>query len=83
MHTYLRRLTVAMVLCVALLALLAQRTRSAADTSAPLRIEPFSSPAGKNSSEPQFGVQGDRVTLSWMEVNGERATLRFAERTPS
>ena len=83
MHTYLRRLTVTMVLCAALLALLAERTRSAADTSAPIKIEPMASPAGKNSSEPQFGVQGDRVTLSWMEVNGERATLRFAERTPS
>ena len=77
------RLTAAVVSCLALLALAAQHARSAADTSAPLKIEPLASPAGKNSSEPQFGVQGDRVTLSWVEVNGERATLKFAERTPS
>ena len=83
MRTYSVRLTIAVASCLALLAILAQRTHSAADSSAPLKIEPFSSPAGKNSSEPQFGVQGDRVTLSWVETNGERATLRFAERTPS
>jgi hypothetical protein len=55
----------------------------APDTSAPLRIEPLPSPAGANSSEPQLTAQGGRVILSWLEVNGERATLKFAERTPS
>ncbi len=83
MRPYSLRLTSAVVLCLALLALATQYVHSAADTSVPLRIEPFASPAGKNSSEPQFGVQGDRVTLSWVEVNGERAALKFAERTPS
>ena len=83
MHTHSRRLTAALVSCFALLALAARLAHSAADTTAPLKIEPFSSPAGKNSSEPQFGVQGDRVTLSWVEVNGERAALKFAERTPT
>lgn len=83
MRIYSRRLTAAVIACFALLALAARLAYSAADTAAPLKIEPFSSPAGKNSSEPQFGVQGDRVTLSWLEVNGERATLRFAERTPT
>ena len=83
MRTHSLRFTAVVVSCLALLALVAQRIGSAADTAAPLRIESLASPAGKNSSEPQFGVQGDRVTLSWLEVNGERATLRFAERTPS
>jgi len=87
------QLTAGLVSCVALLAFGAgyahfQRSSgvpvlAAADTPAPLKIEALASPAGKNSSEPQFGVQGDRVTLSWVEVNGERATLRFAERTAS
>ena len=81
MRPYSLRLTAAVVSCFALLALATRHAHSAADSSAPLKIEPFSSPAGKNSSEPQFGVQGDRVILSWVEVNGERATLKFAERT--
>jgi len=46
-------------------------------------IETLHSPAGANSSEPQLTVQGDRVILSWLEVAGERATLKFAERTPT
>jgi hypothetical protein len=43
----------------------------------------LTSPAGANSSEPQLTSQGERVILSWLEVNGARATLKFAERTPS
>ena len=26
-------------------------------------------------------MEGDRVILSWLEVNGERTTLKFSERT--
>src|SRR5207245_557611 len=32
---------------------------------------------------PQLSSRGDLVILSWLEVSGERATLKFAERTPS
>jgi hypothetical protein len=59
------------------------RQATAARPAVALRIESLASPAGANSSEPQFTVQGDRVILSWLEVTGERAMLRFAERTPS
>ena len=48
-----------------------------------MKIETLESPAGANSSEPQIPAQGDRVILSWLEVSGERATLKFAERTAS
>jgi len=69
--------------CGAVAVIAAQHARSAADTTAPLKIEPLPSPAGANSSEPQFTAQGDRVILSWVELNGERATLKFSERTAS
>jgi hypothetical protein len=72
-------MTASLALCIAVSVLAAAHAQS----SAPLRIEPLASPAGANSSEPQLTAQGDRVILSWLEVNGERATLRFAERTPS
>ena len=72
-----------LALCIAVSVLAAEYARSSPDTSAPLRIEPLASPAGANSSEPQLTSQGDRVILSWLEVSGERATLKFAERTPS
>src|SRR5579862_2251067 len=78
-----RHFAASLILCFAVVLLATRDTRSAADTSAPLRIEPLPSPAGANSSEPQFTTQGDRVILSWVELNGERATLKFSERTPS
>jgi len=50
-----------------------------------LKVESLPSPAGAGSSEPQMTVQmtarGNRLILSWLEVAGERATLKFAERT--
>lgn len=46
-----------------------------------LTAEPTMSPAGAGSSEPQITVQGNRLILSWLEVVGERATLKFAEHT--
>src|SRR5579872_4627514 len=78
-----RRITASLVLCIAVSVLATQHARSAAEESAALRIEPWMSPAGPNSSEPQLTVEGDHVILSWVEINGERATLKFAERTPS
>ncbi len=41
------------------------------------------SPAGSNSGEPQLTVSSRGVLLSWVEHAESKATLRFAERTPS
>jgi len=88
MDTHSRGLTASLVLCVAasLLAMAyAQSTKQSPVTQAapPMRVESLQSPAGANSSEPQLTAQGDRVILSWLEASGERATLKFAERTAS
>ena len=75
--------TVGLVLCIAALRLVTEHAQLSPQASAPLRIEILPSPAGANSSEPQFTSQADRVILSWVEVNGDRASLKFAERTPT
>lgn len=77
------RFTVGLVLCIAALLLVTEHAQPSPQASAPLRIETLPSPAGANSSEPQFTSQADRVILSWVEVNGDRASLKFAERTPT
>jgi hypothetical protein len=51
--------------------------------AAALTVEQVQSPAGADSSEPNLTVQGERIILSWLEVAGERGTLKFAERTAS
>jgi hypothetical protein len=58
-------------------------TYEAAAAEWPLAVEPLASPAGADSSAPQLTVEGTRAILSWMERAGPRATLKFAERTPS
>jgi hypothetical protein len=83
MRLHSRHIAAGLILCAAVATLAAQLARSAADTSAPLKIDALPSPAGANSSEPQFTAQGDRVILSWVELNGARAALKFAERTSS
>lgn len=83
MHIRSLGIIAGLALLFAFAVLATQSGRSAADAPAPLRIESVPSPAGANSSEPQFTAEGDRVILSWLEVNGERATLKFAERTAS
>jgi hypothetical protein len=45
--------------------------------------EPLASPAGQNTTEPQFTTEGSRTILSWLELKGTHTTLRFAERTAS
>jgi hypothetical protein len=77
------RLTVSVLFVCAMLALREARPLSLADRASTLAIEPLTSPAGANTAEPQFTVQGDRAILSWLEVVGKRATLTFAERTAS
>src|SRR5918994_6658609 len=41
------------------------------------------SPAVSQSGEPQLTVSDRGVLLSWVEHNGTKTTLRFAERTPT
>ena len=48
-----------------------------------LEIKPIVSPAGPDSGQPQLTVSDRGVLLSWMEVSGTRATLKFSERTGS
>lgn len=57
--------------------------RIEADRGWPLAIEPTASPAGPNTAQPQLNVQGDRALVSWIERSGDRATLKFADRTPA
>ena len=45
------------------------------------KVDSLMSPAGANSSVPQMTSQGDRVVLSWVEREGKKSTLKFAERT--
>jgi hypothetical protein len=71
-----------MVVGAAALALLHARPLQPSDVSArPLSVERLGSPAGKDSSAPQITVAGGRAFLSWMEREGLRAALTFAERT--
>jgi hypothetical protein len=46
-------------------------------------VEPLQSPAGASSSVPQMTVEGDRIVMSWVERDGKKSTLKFAERTAS
>jgi hypothetical protein len=47
----------------------------------PATIEVLSSPAGPNSAQPQLTTSARGLLLSWIEQDGPKATLRFAERT--
>ena len=44
-------------------------------------IERLPSPAGPNSGQPQLSSSRRGLLLSWIERDGQKATLRFAERT--
>ena len=65
---------------VTVTASLAAWTMVRAQTGAPA-IEPLPSPAGASSSVPQMTVEGDRIVMSWVEGQGKKSTLKFAERT--
>jgi hypothetical protein len=65
---------------VGLVILSGREARSGAEDWS-LRIEPVASPAGANSGQPQLSTSGRGVILSWIERQGTRATLKFAERT--
>lgn len=44
-------------------------------------VQQIESPAAAPSAQPQLTVSGRGVLLSWVERNGDSATLKFAERT--
>jgi hypothetical protein len=46
-------------------------------------IRPLDSPAAEGSAQPQLSVSAQGVLLSWVESTGKRASLKFAERTPT
>jgi hypothetical protein len=47
------------------------------------RVTAIPSPAAAASAQPQLSVSDRGVLLSWIERNGDAASLKFAERTPS
>src|SRR5688572_29866763 len=49
----------------------------------PVAIDQARSPAGPNSAQPQLSSSARGLLLSWVERDGQNATLRFAERTAS
>jgi hypothetical protein len=83
MRTHSSLIIGTLVLGLGLGVLAAARPKSASTVGAgpALTIEPLMSPAAVSSSEPQITVQGNRLILSWLELAGDRATLKFAERT--
>ena len=76
----------AVLLCVLTLAITPARGRlqvASAGANWPPSVTVVASPAAPNSAQPQLSALGDRVVLSWVERSGDRATLRFSERTDS
>ena len=77
------RIVISLGICLTVFTLAGARFSSLASAESVWTIQPVVSPAGANSTGPQFTVRGDRVILSWLETSGAQATLKFAERTPS
>ena len=48
-----------------------------------LSMQPLEVAASVNSAQPQLAARGGRALVSWIERTGERATLKFADRTAS
>jgi hypothetical protein len=57
--------------------------QGASNRAWPLAIDQARSPAGPNSAQPQLSSSARGLLLSWVERDGQNATLRFAERTAS
>jgi hypothetical protein len=77
----MRHLPVSAVLLVALASGLAGRQQPPTLSWSPA-IQPIVSPAGSSSAQPQLTSSSRGLLLSWIERDGEKATLRFAERGP-
>jgi hypothetical protein len=60
--------------------LLAQAPRTPSK-SAPVAVEPLALPAAPNSGQPQLTTSSAGIIVSWVDRDGAKATLRFAERT--
>lgn len=58
------------------------RRIDASQAAAPV-LRSLATPAAANSAQPQLSVSKRGVLLSWIERNGDLATLKFAERTAS
>jgi hypothetical protein len=54
-----------------------------AATTGQSTIAAIATPAGANSGQPYLSLSKRGILLSWIERDGARATLKFAERTPS
>src|SRR5687767_13127764 len=57
---------------------MATRTGAASQTLTP---QPITTPAAANSAQPHLSVSNRGVLVSWIERSGDRATLKFAERS--
>lgn len=66
---------------LAAIAVSAAGIRPSVSPAWPLQVEPAPTPAGADSAQPQLTVSSRGILLSWVERSGERATLKFAERT--
>ena len=75
-HRLFRVLPIALVVA---LGIVRAQERSAASWSSAIQSVP--SPAGPNSAQPQLSSSARGVLLSWVDREGDKATLRFAERT--
>ena len=77
------RKTSSVTLCLCGIVTLCLTVIGFAQTPAALVISSLASPAGGASSVPQMTTEGDRVVLSWVERQGTKSVLKFAERTAS
>jgi hypothetical protein len=65
-------------------AMLVGRAQQPADSRpAGFSLQETASPAAPNSAEPQLTTKGGQPILSWLELNGRHATLRFSAWTAS
>jgi hypothetical protein len=46
-------------------------------------VQRVQTPAGPDSAQPQLSTSDRGILLSWIERQGQKATLRFSERTPA
>ena len=74
-----RLVGIVIVAAITTATLIGQQDR--ATTPPMLSIESLPSPAGPNSAQPQLSTSSRGTILSWIEREGPKASLRFAERT--
>jgi hypothetical protein len=78
-----RHLTTVSGATVATLVLVTGLLLSEAAQESLLTIRQIPTPAAPGSAQPQLTVSDRGVLLSWIERSGEKASLNFAERTPT